>query len=183
MGRYPARVPVLRPAHAFAAGILRNTVMGGAAVLPSASTSTLTASAGSFVAGGVGVTVTLTARDGAGNAIAGIEPTFSVQQKAISAALSVVEASPASILGNGVETSTITVTLRNTDGAPVQGLDASRIVLAASGQGVTITQPSGVTNALGQISGTLTRSTAGISTVTATVLTIAISDTATVTAT
>ncbi|WP_206669810.1 Ig-like domain-containing protein [Paenibacillus luteus] len=65
-----------------------------------------------------------------------------------SVARSTVTASPAEIIGNGIETSTVTVTLRNANGQPVVG---KKVILIAS-DGSSIIAPAGevVSDAQGQ---------------------------------
>src|SRR4029077_1541559 len=77
----------------------------------------------------------------------------------------------------GTGTSTITVTARDGLGNPIQG---GAVVLAATGTGNTLTQPSGPTNADGVATGTLTSLVAESKTVSATINTVAVTQTATV---
>ena len=97
----------------------------------------------------------------------------------VSASQSTVTASAASIAA-GTGTSTITVTAKDANGNPVSG---ATVVLAASGTGNTVTQPSGATDGNGVTTGTLSSTVAGTKTVTATASGTAITQTATVTVT
>src|SRR5256886_6073367 len=63
-------------------------------------------------------------------------------------------------------TSTITVTAKDANGNPIGG---ATVVLAATGSGNTLTQPSGTTDATGVATGTLSATVAGPKTVSATV--------------
>jgi adhesin/invasin len=143
--------------------------IGGGSVTPEADTSdaegfastkwTLGPDAGAnavrAVVSGVGF-VTFTAVGGSGPAGGGSEP---------SASRSTVSADPASIpAGTGV--STITVTVKDDQGDPVEGATVS---LQASGTGVTLTQPPGPTGPDGTATGTLAATEPGTVVVTATV--------------
>jgi len=82
-----------------------------------------------------------------------------------SASLSTVTAAPGTIPAiTGI--STITVTVRDVGGSPLQG---ATVTLAASGDGNLLTQPSGVTGADGVATGSLSSAGQGIKDVTATV--------------
>ena len=97
----------------------------------------------------------------------------------VSGTTSAVTAAPTSI-APGSETSTIHVTAKDAFGNPVSGATA---VLAATGSGNTLTQPSSTTNSIGATSGTLSSTVAEIKTVSATANGVAIAQTATVTVT
>ncbi len=97
----------------------------------------------------------------------------------LSADKTTVEAAPASIAAsNGSGASTITLTARDALGNALSGLD---VVLAATGDGNTLTQPSGPTNGSGVATGTLSSTRAGSVVVSATVAGTAIAQTVTVT--
>jgi protocatechuate 3,4-dioxygenase beta subunit len=99
----------------------------------------------------------------------------------VSSSRSTVTAAPGNIAAsNGASTSTITVTAKDANGNPVSG---ATVVLAASGAGNTLTQPSGPTNASGVATGTLSSTGSGSKTVSATISGVAITQTATVTVT
>jgi hypothetical protein len=71
---------------------------------------------------------------------------------------STVVASPTTIADDGVESSTITVTLRNTDGNPMPNRAVTLAFVSGTG---TLTQPVGVTNQQGVITGSVVSSTNG----------------------
>jgi Big-like domain-containing protein/invasin-like protein/calcineurin-like phosphoesterase family protein len=98
---------------------------------------------------------------------------------AVSGAASAVTAAPTSI-APGSETSTIRVTAKDGFGNPVSG---ATIVLAATGSGNTLTQPTTTTNTIGVASGTLSSTVSEDKTVSATANGVAITQTATVTVT
>ncbi|MEW6071427.1 MAG: Ig-like domain-containing protein [Planctomycetota bacterium] len=86
---------------------------------------------------------------------------------AISASLSAVEVDPAAgLAADGVETATITVTVRDGNGNAVPG---RTVALAASGVGNVLTQPVAVTDAAGIATGTLAATAAETKTIGATV--------------
>ena len=94
----------------------------------------------------------------------------------VSAAQSTVTADPVSIQAS-TGSSTITVTVRDESGAPISG---ATVVLSASGDGNTLTQPTGPTNASGVATGTLSSTVAETKTVSATASGTAITQTAAV---
>ena len=94
----------------------------------------------------------------------------------LSASQSTITASPATITAGG-GSSTITVTAKDAFGNPISG---ATVVLAATGSGNTLTQPSGTTNASGVATGSLNSTVAGSKTVSATINGTAITQTATV---
>jgi len=96
----------------------------------------------------------------------------------VSAGQSEVAATSPITAGSG--TSTITVTARDAGGNPIAG---ATVVLAATGTGNTLTQPSGTTNASGVATGTLSSTVAEDKTVSATIDGTAVSQTATITVT
>ncbi|HEY6157905.1 MAG TPA: Ig-like domain-containing protein, partial [Gemmatimonadales bacterium] len=96
-----------------------------------------------------------------------------------SAAQSTVVAAPAAITA-GAGSSTITVTVRDANGNPIQGATVTLAVTPAGGS--TLTQPVGTTDASGQITGSLSSTAAGTKTLTAMVNgTLTVTQTATVT--
>src|SRR5437773_130368 len=101
--------------------------------------------------------------------------TVVVDAGAVSAGQSTVSATSPIAAGTG--TSTITVTARDGFGNPIQG---ATVVLAATGLTNTLTQPGGPTNASGVATGTLSSLVAESKTVSATINTVAITQTATV---
>jgi Invasin, domain 3 len=82
-----------------------------------------------------------------------------------SASRSSLSADPASIVA-GAGSSTITVTVRNDRGDPIEGATVS---LEASGTGVTVTQPDGATESDGTATGTVAGAAPGTIVVSATV--------------
>ena len=82
---------------------------------------------------------------------------------AASASLSTLGASPTSLTA-GSGSSTISVTVRDAGGNPISG---ATVLLAATGSGNTVTQPSGTTNASGVASGALSSTVAETKTVSA----------------
>ncbi|MGH7537913.1 MAG: Ig-like domain-containing protein [Gemmatimonadales bacterium] len=94
----------------------------------------------------------------------------------VSASQSTVSASPTSIVAGGGP-STITVTAKDAGGNPISG---ATVVLAATGTGNTLTQPSGPTNASGVATGSLSSTDAETKTVSATINGTAITQTAAV---
>jgi hypothetical protein len=96
----------------------------------------------------------------------------------ISAASSLVSVAPPTILSDGVASATITVTVVDSRGNPVQNFDTSNIVLASTGTGNTITQPTGLTNADGVATGSIVSTVAETKTISATVTDLAITATA-----
>jgi hypothetical protein len=96
----------------------------------------------------------------------------------LSAANSVVT-STGTIENDGVASASCTIQVLNTDGNPMAGLAAANIVIAVSGTGNTVTQPTGVTNADGFISGSFVSTVAESKTISFEVLEAAVTDTAT----
>lgn len=107
-----------------------------------------------------------------------VSGTFNVSAGVVSASQSTVSVSPASIVAGG-SGSTITVTVKDGSGIPLPGVT---VALSASGSN-TITQPSALTNASGVTSGSLTSTSAGVKTVTATASGVVINQKPTVTVT
>lgn len=107
------------------------------------------------------------------------KPVITVTPGPISASVSTVSASPASIVAS-TGTSTITVTVKDALGNPISG---SAVVLAATGSGNTLTQPSGTSASNGVATGSLSSSATGTKTVSATASGLALTQTAAVTVT
>jgi protocatechuate 3,4-dioxygenase beta subunit len=105
--------------------------------------------------------------------------TITVNPAPVSASQSSVAAAPASLTA-GSGSATITVTVRDASGNPIRG---ATVVLAATGSGNTLTQPSGTSDASGVATGTLSSTAAGSKTVSATANGTAIIQTATVSVT
>jgi uncharacterized protein YccT (UPF0319 family) len=106
-----------------------------------------------------------------------VSGTITITAGSFSATQSTVEAAPSTILAV-TETSTITVTVKDASGNPIAGVT---VVLDATGTGNSLTQPSGTTNASGVATGSLSSIVAETKTVSATVNSVAITQTATVT--
>jgi invasin-like protein/Big-like domain-containing protein/calcineurin-like phosphoesterase family protein len=97
----------------------------------------------------------------------------------VSASRSTIAAAPSSMVA-GSGSSTLTVTAKDDLGHPVSG---ATVVLAATGSGNILTQPSGPTNASGVATGSLSSTVAETKTVSATANGTPLSQTATVTLT
>src|SRR2546426_361414 len=95
----------------------------------------------------------------------------------VSGAQSTVAATPASLTA-GSGSATVTVTEKDANG---KRLGRGTVVLAATGSGNTLTQPSGTTNTSGVATGTLSSSVAEAKTVSATINGTAVTQTAAVT--
>ncbi|MGA2384408.1 MAG: invasin domain 3-containing protein, partial [Gemmatimonadales bacterium] len=98
---------------------------------------------------------------------------------AVNGPQSSVTASPSSIVAGGAA-ATVTVTARDGFGNVIPN---KAVVLSATGTGNTLTQPAGNTNANGVATGTLSSTSAESKTVSATISTLAITQTASVTVT
>jgi Bacterial Ig-like domain (group 1)/Invasin, domain 3/Bacterial Ig-like domain (group 2)/Calcineurin-like phosphoesterase len=105
------------------------------------------------------------------------QPAVTVNAGTVSGTQSTIVASPAAIV-QSTGTSTIIVTAMDAFGNPVSG---ATVVLAATGSGNTLTQPSGSTNGSGVASGTLGSSNKGNKVVTATAAGVALTHSDTVT--
>jgi hypothetical protein len=101
----------------------------------------------------------------------------------ISASLSTVVATPSTIADDGAEESVIVVTCLDGSGDPIEGISAANVVLTLVSGTATLTQPTGVTNAVGQfdVPGSLVSATPGDVVVRATVAGRAVTQTPTVT--
>ena len=126
-------------------------------------------------------TASIVARNAAGETLSGKTVTLAIETIAVSAANSLVTCSPAEIADDGADTVTITVQVKDASGRPIPDIPAADVVLASTGSGNTITQPTGSTNQQGQISGSMVSTVAAAKTLSATVRGTAITDTATVT--
>src|SRR6185503_17780199 len=105
---------------------------------------------------------------GAGQVVVAQQPTvqFVANPTTISPTLTTATASPATgVIADGTAISTITVTVRDSNGNPVAG---QAVQLAATGSNNTLLQP-GVTDAFGVATGTIASTTAETKTITATV--------------
>lgn len=177
---YPRGVPRLTRPTARAAGIRLNTVLDGGGLVPSEGFSTFTAADYTPAADNTATTLTLTLKDANDAAIPSQAVTYALRsRKTISASLSSVTAAtttPVNVATN------LTITLTYSDGTPAKGIPAEFVVVTASGSNNTIVQPSGLSNANGEIFGaTYTATTSGARTITVTVAGLALSDTPSIT--
>jgi len=115
------------------------------------------------------------------NALASVTSAqFAIGAGSVSASQSTVLAAPTTITAsNGSSAATITVTAKDSFGNPIQG---ATVLLAATGTGNTVTQPSGPTDGSGTTTGRLSSTVAGSKIVSATIAGVAVTQTATVTA-
>jgi hypothetical protein len=171
-------------------GVLFTVASGGGTVsptIPVATSSSGSAAVTSWTLGPTAGPNTLTAT---ATGLAGSPVTFtdSGSVGGPSGVRSMISASPATIVASSgtsqstITQSTITVTVLDTNSTPVSG---ASVTLAATGSGNTLTQPVGLTNASGQVTGTLSSTKAGRDTVSATVngsVTVAATAAVTVTA-
>jgi hypothetical protein len=104
---------------------------------------------------------------------------FTVITGGISPGQSSITALPPTITASGgASLATITVTARDDQGNPVAGVS---VVLAATGSGNTLTQPSGTTDATGMATGTLSSTVAGAKILSVTIAGVVVTQTDTVT--
>lgn len=89
--------------------------------------------------------------------------------------------SPASVAANGTSASTITITVRDSFGAVMSAVPAASIVVAATGTGNTITQPTAATNGSGQTTASIRSTVAEAKSISVTVEGVESSNVATVT--
>lgn len=99
-----------------------------------------------------------------------------------SASLSVVGATPSEIDNDGVDVATVTLVVLDGAGDPIVGVPAAQCVLAVSGTGNTVTQPTGFTDANGEITGSFVTTTAEAKSCSWAVAGLAVTQTAAVTA-
>lgn len=95
----------------------------------------------------------------------------------VSADHSTVDATT-SIPADGTSTSTITITAKDAYGNPIPGIPDVNVVVASTGTGNTIVQPTTATNASGQTTATMSSTLAESKTISATINGTAITDTA-----
>jgi hypothetical protein len=101
----------------------------------------------------------------------------------VSAANCTVSVSPATIESDGVDATTVTIRVLDDRGEPMQGLAAANIVVACTGSGNTITQPTGTVDRNGYITASIVSTGAAVKTVSATVKGLAVTQTASLTVT
>lgn len=148
----PRRPFVTRPLRRPALGVQQNrvvTIMGEADYTGS----TLTSSVFALTANGsatttLEATVTRNAELASGETVS-----YSVSRTSVSASLSSVSGS-AAIANDGVEVATCYVTVLDANGTPLPGIPAASCVMAVTGTGNTLTQPTGFTDENGRIAGT-----------------------------
>ena len=167
---------------ALLAALARSRREGSGTGTPDVSQSTFTNSAWALTSDGVTqATLTYTAKDSFGTVLPNKLVTFAVTDELASASASLVEALDATIPDDGTTEATIRLTLVDADSNPLVGVPASAISLASSrGATDTIAETSTVTDYLGQFYFTVVSSTAGNPVFTATVASLAITDTATI---
>lgn len=157
----------------------RPQVLRTAGGVPDQTESTLVSASYTVTADGVTTdAVTYTAENGAGAVMPNKTVTFTVERVFLSASLSTVDAAPGTIADNGVDTSTVEVQVKDTDGYNAPGIGFAQAVLAVTGTGNTVTQPAARTDAQGRTSGTLASTVAATKTASYTVSGLAITDTA-----
>ena len=157
----------------------RTLILGGAA--PDTTQSTYTSSAFANAAdGATSTTLTFTAKDAAGNAMATMPLAWSVERITLAAGDPVVTAAPSTIDDDGADRSYITLTALDASDRPLRGIPAANCVLAATGSGNTVTQPATATDLNGQTSGYIVSTVAATKVASYTVLGVAITDTASV---
>lgn len=113
--------------------------------------------------------LTATARSAGGTPLAGKTVVLASEVILVDAAESLAAADAAEIPDDETVPCNIIITVRDGNGRPIAGLPAAVVVIAVSGTNNTITQPTGVTNADGEITGSFVSTTAEIKTVTVTV--------------
>ncbi len=114
-------------------------------------------------------TITVTVNPGGTPVVLVTQPTvdFVGDPFTVSATLSTAVASPTTgVVADGTTASTITVTVRDTNGNPVPG---KTVQIASDGTNNTLTQPGGTTDAAGQTTATIATTTAELKTITVTV--------------
>jgi len=133
-----------------------------------------------------GVGYTLIASEAAGPSpalpvVAGLTPAesnpFNIIAGEVSGSQSAVDATTP-VVANGTSTSTITITAKDSLGNPIAGIPAANVVVAATGSGNTLTQPTAATDSNGQTTATLASTVAETKTVSATIMGAAVTDTA-----
>ena len=102
---------------------------------------------------------------------------FNIIPAPVSASDSIVDATTP-VTADGASTSTITITAKDAYGNPIPDIPAAQVVVAATGTGNTLTQPSSATDANGQATATLASTKAETKTVSVTISGTPISDTA-----
>lgn len=123
-------------------------------------------------------TGSIVARNAAGDPLSGKTAVLAIETIAVSAANGIVTAT-AEIADDGTDRAYVTVTVKDASGRGIPDIPAADVVIAVSGTGNTVTQPTGSTNQAGVIStGYFVSTVAATKTVSATVRSTAITDTA-----
>ncbi len=150
---------------------------------PTASTSDLVSGTFAPTANGIATAaLTYTARTAAAVGLASRSVTYDFYYTTVGA-LSTVTASPESIADTGLAASTITITLLDATGQPLVGVPSASVVVAVSGSGNTVTQPTAPTNSAGVTTASFTSLGAGEKVVSVTACGALLADTASVTVT
>lgn len=175
-----ARFEVLAAAlmGSLAAAKRRRMSSGTASIDVTATTSDFDPTADGVTTATVTATVTRNAAAAQGRTL-----TVAVERTFVSASLSTLSTAPSTILDSGADTSYSTITILDTAGRPLPGIPAANCVMAVSGSGNTVTQPVGVTDFAGRITGSFVSTVAATKTVSWTILGLAITDTDHVTVT
>ena len=142
--------------------------------------STLTSSVFALTANGSSTTTLEATVYKNGVLASGEDVEYAVSRITLSAANSIVTASPATIENDGVEAATVTITVRDANGNPLPGIPGASVVVAVSGTGNTVTQPATATNANGQTTASFVSTVAETKTISVTVAGLAVTDTASV---
>ncbi len=161
----------------------RRRIILAAGDVPDASQSSLEPEAFEQDADGVTANeIVGTVRDVSGNPLEELEGvTIEVEALTrVSASLSTVSAAPSIIAADDLASSVITLRLIDEDGVPMRNVPAARCVLAVSGTGNTVTQPTLPTDENGETSGSVVSTGEQTKSASFTALGIAITDTAVV---
>lgn len=135
--------------------------------------------------GGPTWTGTLTVKDAGNVAIPNVQAATSISLQRVSAANTFVTSDVTVMDADGVDVCTITIQAMqvNLDGdnyVPIVGIPAANISIAVSGSNNTITQPATATDEDGRTTASFTTTTAQVKTITATILSLAMTQQPTV---
>lgn len=148
--------------------------------VPSAEFSTLSVDPFAFlIAGTAAVDVAL--RNASNAPIPDIVPTLEAEVIELDVAACVLSLDVSTIEDDGISSATLTVRVIQIGGAPIVGLLAARVAVAMTGSGNTITAIDAATNDDGDIRFGVTSTGAGAKTLSATILSLAVTDTAALT--
>jgi hypothetical protein len=150
-----------------------------------ANQSTLVAAPALIAADGIEeAEILATARNAAGTPLEGLDVVLAAEVVEVDAAESTAASDHDEIPDDGSVAANILITVLDSEGRPIAGMPVDGVVtIAVSGSNNTITQPTGVTNALGQTTGFFTSTTAEVKTVTPTANGVVITQQPTVTVT